>query len=334
MVINEIEDILQNNNLSYLMYSGGGGGEFLTSLIYEYSNIYKNNVHKPTLQQSRKDVENTSNNRYIINYPVFLNAMIDAYGMGRHNWLDLGMEAFQEQVLKCYKDYTDTYNFNTSIKQEVQLAKEFLKEKHLLRCHCCILPNTKSKVILQILDSQLWIKYARYLASIKVKLYISSFQDFLNIAWSMTQEWGDLDTSEYVLFKKNLFKLFNTMLKRDIKNVSCRVLHIIKEATFKNNYNIDVDELLNMNVVQLEELMVQVFPSASSQLHIYNDWYNQARAMENYTCYNISDSLKTEVLNELFDIDNPEFNKKLHAWHNNNLKLLSDNGVDIDPYII
>lgn len=70
--LERIKNILYSENLEFFMYRGGGGGDRLMALVYEYSEKYKNNSIKILTSE-------LENNKHHVEYPLILKIFADLY---------------------------------------------------------------------------------------------------------------------------------------------------------------------------------------------------------------------------------------------------------------
>lgn len=178
-------------NINYLMFRGGAGGEMLTSLIYKYSNTYKNNIES----RYQDDINKTS-----INYHRLF-AEITNLPQQNVSMSDLSARVLEEDIVEAESFLESNKNF-------------------LIRLHYINYRPILNRSYFLLLDDERWFDYAGLLVSFK-NMFTKT--EALNCLQSQDRKFGrELKEKELAMEKISEY-----MLKNNTDRISSIKLHLI-----------------------------------------------------------------------------------------------------------
>ena len=302
--LERIKNILYSDNLEFFMYRGGGGGDRLMALVYEYSEKYKNNSIKILTSE-------LENNKHHVEYPHILKIFADLYPAAKTLFPP---EIFILNIL---------IKQQLHIEEEIAAAEDFLKENQILRLHRNYNDIFKNRTVFQFLDSPDWFDYAGLLAQFKLKISVSdlfSYAENLRTRMKYIENYSLTDIQE----------LYNSLIEQNITKISTITLQALNNKLIKDKYTIK-----GLSMLSTADLYY-IYHTVGTNPH--GKWEEHAKYAKDTThcfnVYNFSESLKSNRLNDIYEINDPAFNEKLLEWHENNLELLSINNVNCSPYVI
>ena len=304
-----IRDVLCNYPQHYLMYRGGSGGEFLSDLISEYSDMFRK------FDPSRKTVvENT--NRTLLKLPFFYQS-VSAVRTRSTNFDDFVMDIYNIHKFN-----------NVDVHTSVDNALSFLKENSsppLFRTHVSFNPYfTKQNAHMILVDTDYWYDYKEILIFLKAHTLIKCNSDI------------------------ELANIFNYELGSSINNpVIHKLLNDAIDWTIKNNIKtlssiqIDTVKLMALDpTITLSDIFynspLDVFKKYNHINNSFLDYYNfvEPKMRDQVNIIKYSKLFNNGYLEDMFNIESDEFHAKLIQWHDNNLKLMLENKFDISRYTI
>ena len=267
----------------FLVYRGGAGGEFLSYLIYKYSNSYRNNEIKDSLL-SFHDV-----NKTIIEYPQFFKKLAE-------------LPQQEKNIL-----------YTLPLLQEDCISEaEYFLERHkkfIIRMHYVNSPILINRSIYILLDNKNCFDYAGLLLACKNQILIEQ------ISMMSTEH-----EKKYSLVIDNkddtIRKIINYMESNNLKTISALALSIIFLS------KLDINEILESNINDL------YFKYGHINFSNFEHYYSIFSPKPFKKIINFSDIFVKGILEDIFDIDDDMFRVELLNWHENNLALLGNNGVD------
>ena len=201
--------------------------------------------------------------------------------------------------------------------QDITDAEVFLEaHKNLLvRLHYTNYEPILNQSYFLLLDNEKWFDYAGLLVSFK---NIYSKNEILEYFVLQDRKFGRKLQEKELLVEKVL----NFMSDNNIDKISTIKLHLIHMLSS------DVDKILESSISELY---------SKYRYFIHGDFEEYSKAMKQKPfkkIINYSEIFKKGYLEEIFDINSPLFHEELMQWHENNLKLLAHNGVDIELFRI
>jgi len=299
-----IRNVLLNYPQYYLMYRGGSGGEFLTDNISEYSSKFRK------IAQSQKST--TSLNRTHLTLPIFYQ-MVSMVKTKTNNLDDFISDIERLHKIKCIdiKQSTDDAISFLLIDDAIPIVRTHLSRNSYFN---------KQNTHMILVDTPDWYNYREILLFLKT-----------NKTYQCTS-------------RKEIEDVFKYEIDTSINNLKAhtRLLDSIDWAV-KNNIisisNVHAEIIAATNIpfsdIFIEDAL-QLFKKYNHVDNSFLDYYNfyEPKLKNQVNIIEFSKLFNKGYLEDMFDIESNEFHDKLIDWHKNNLKLMSNNGFDISPYIL
>ena len=188
------------SQIEFLVFRGGGGGEFLSSLIYKYSNSYHN--------EEVVTSSNTTLNKTSIYYPSFFS-----------------------EIANSPQQNANILNILSQLKEEyITEAEDFLsrRDKFIARMHYVNNTILINRSIFMLLDEKKWFDYAGLLVAYKNQLHTDDISIELN---SHERKFGIIFGDKEVATRK----IINYMASNNLEKISSLKLSLI----YSNKLDID-----------------------------------------------------------------------------------------------
>lgn len=284
--IRNLERILSIlSQLDYLMFRGGSGGEFISSLIFKYSNTYKN---PDVLSSYQNEVNKTE-----IHYPHFFGVICN---------------------LPQQNANLTEYFGNTSDEDLIE-AEEFLTKypRFLIRTHYTNHQLLLDNTFFLLLDEERWFEYAGLLAALKNQCSIADIPYIFNFRnFKLNKRLSDEE-----LLKT---KIVESMQQNGLEKIS------IFQSDILHSSLASIDEVINTSI----PMLYQKYKYA-----IHGDYETYVNAMKRKNVkkiINFSNIFNKGYLEDIFDVTDPSFHEGLMNWHEKNLNLLQENGIDVSRF--
>jgi hypothetical protein len=309
-----IKNVLLNYPAYYLMYPGGTGGEFLSSLISTYSSKFRNiSTH----------IRVTDKNRTIVWLLPFFQ-ILGSCRIKKPQHVNTVNE-----LITAIKNQHDFLNFDIKEKTDEAIAYLNLdKNPPLIRCH--VSTNSffhNNNTYLLLADNKKWHTYKEILLFLKALL---NKHDCLTEARKI--KFFEYERSSSIHDAK-IFNLYNDALdwviKNDISELYEIQLDVIKHTyLLKNEITASFQEIFTTDPTTLFKKYNHIMCKFESEYNfIYPKLSNEVISVIKY-----SKLFKKGYLEKVFNIESDEFHEKLIEWHEKNLELMSKNGFDCNKY--
>jgi hypothetical protein len=284
---------LLSTPMHFLIYRGGAGGEFLSKQVYKYSSIYHNEL------AVSKDIEGV--NKTLIMYPNFFNSLMSI-----------------PQNTNNVADVLASIENETNIIQ----AEEYLKSYPsfpLFRGHYINNMYFRYRSFFVFLDEERWWHYAGLLVSLKNKLTREILTNpLIGEHYIRYDLWNDFIEDDATVSKIKDFMDSNSLI-----NLSNIYPTLAMNKTVRNNET--VEDILNYNITALyEKYHTVLYGEYSLYQKIINKPFMKLIKFSKY--------FDKGYLEDMLEIDSPNFHFELIEWHEKNLELMSINGVDIGKF--
>jgi hypothetical protein len=297
----DIKEIINNNPIHFIMYAAGAGGEFLSSTISKYSDRYQFIRAKNELLVNRWNTWHS----HLINYVCTI-AALD--GLKSNYNLDNIVTTTLDFLEKKDLNIDDIiYNADSAFKNHNNI--------NLFRLH---LSNntffTKENTFLLFLDKH-WLEYAGILVHLKAH---SQKLDNFDVLFDKVLKTGAGNNSlqEMIDYLKS---------SNDINLVTYGHLEIVKESKDSTGI-LDMNTFLRMSPGELFNQYKHITFKYYSDPSYFLKWQNRIRHTKNVIDY---DKIFTKgYLEEIFNIQGDEFHNELIQWHEDNLALIRNSGID------
>ena len=273
----------------FLMYRGGSGGEFLISKIYQYSEKYKN--ANPN-QWSITDVNKTK-----IRHPEFFELLLKIPQENKGAFNYLLKHDISDEIIDQAEEYLENCGDSTP----------------LFRCHYINNSHFLSKSFLVYLDEERWFDYSGLLVSLKNKYTAEQVVATLEYHKS---RYGTVDC-DIADVSKNIIDFMNSS---DMDKIHELYIYCLGISRITNN--LSFFDILNMSPAEL------YFKYKAAVMMDYTAYRNDAVQKSVHKLISYSKYFDRGYLEDMFEISSTVFHDELIGWHENNLALLSENGVD------
>jgi hypothetical protein len=291
-----------NTEQYYLMYTTGAGGETLVNLISKHSNNFRK-IHTSNIAY----FDNT--NRTVLTLPHLWN-IVSSLRLNDYADLDFLVDKVIE-VLRAGKH---------DIPHEIFKARCFIEGDQpppLLKTHVVFNQYFNNKTYLLVQDTEKWSKYCNYLGYLK--MYTTPFNKsvFEYVFTIMEHATGTAHIADRI----NIVRQY--VMTYDIEEMT----HAQLEATLLDEGALSCKEALSMKSIDI----LKMFPYDKFEPSYlsFNASLPQG-VKDNYKLLPYSKIFDKGYLEDIFEISGDEFHTSLMAWHNNNVKLLSDNGLQYE----
>ena len=297
----DIKEIINNNPIHFIMYVGGAGGEFLSSLISKYSKKYQ---HLPAIKQeyNRWQTLHSQLMNYFCSHSSMPNVGDD---------LDAIIDRTIDHIEKTNGDINNIiYNADSTFKyyNNTTLSRVHLSDNTFF---------TKENTFLLYLDSK-WLRYAGILMHLK-----SSSEKFHKFDLRFNSKVEQFQHGHSNNSINEMIEFLKTA--NDIDVVTVGHLEIVKEPKTDTG-ELDMNVFLRLSSGELfNQYKHLTFKYYTLPFHFLN-WENKIAKRVNIIDY---DKIFTKgYLEEIFNIQSDEFHSELIQWHEDNLALIKDAGID------
>ena len=299
----DIKEIINNNPIHFIMYAGGAGGEFLSSLISKYSEKYQ---HLPVIKQEY--------NRWQTLHSQLMNhfcSCASLFSEDRSDDLDAIIDRMLNIIEKTITDIDNIiYNADSTFKNynNTTLSRVHLSDNTFF---------TKENTFLLYLDSK-WLMYAGILMHLK-----SSSEKFHKFDLRFNSKVEQFQQGHSNNSINEMIEFLKTA--NDIDVVTVGHLEIVKEPKTDTG-ELDMNVFLKLSSGELfNQYKHLTFKYYTLPFHFLN-WENKIANQVNVIDY---DKIFTKgYLEEIFNIQSDEFHSELIQWHEDNLALIKDAGID------
>ena len=300
----DIKEIINNNPIHFIMYVGGAGGEFLSSLISKYSEKYQYIL----ATKEKNNRWHTLHSRLMSHFC----SCASIFSEDRSDDLDAIIDRILNIIEKTITDIDNIiYNADSTFKNynNTTLSRLHLSDNTFF---------TKENTFLLYLDSK-WLRYAGILMHLK-----SSSEKFHKFELQFNSKVEQFKQANYT---NNSLDEMIEFLKTadDIEFVTVGHLEIIKESKAITG-ELDMNVFLRMSSSELFNQYKHLTFKYYTEPRYFLNWENKIAERVNIIDY---DKIFTKgYLEEMFDIQGDDFHNELIQWHEDNLALIKDAGID------
>jgi len=294
-----IDSIFNEYKLHYISYDGGSGGEFLIAKLRQYSPLYKTNIEYEYYDNNNRTRLPISDFFAILSFSRInngnLNDLKDLIFRGLYRKSNCNLETVSEMV-----DYARTL----LVKDQPNLCKLHLTSNIYF---------DKSNTWTIHIDGEEWFDYTKKLRYFKVFEQVSKLKHAINN--NKANFWNSPSLS--VLDEFNLWAQNKGITEIKEMYMAC----IMMPEIFKNFSSFE--ELLNTPSRDLYMTYRSLLDKNYNRKKVF---YEEISKNTNRILF--SRFFEPGYLEDMFSITDPNFRKELITWHENNLKLISDAGLD------
>lgn len=298
-----IKHVLYDYPINYLMYPGGAGGEFLSKTITQHSNMFKKHT---------KFSVTTEVNRYHVPIPRLFH-IVSAAKIRKH---PESIEYFIN-IIKQKQEY-----LNFDVKEIVDEAILFLSgsKPSLLRCHMSRHSYFLNNSYIILPNTEVWYNYIKELLFFKLAEKVSicntDSEKIKFFEYEITSSVND----------PNVVKALNDGLEWVIKN---NVNELTQEKLYEITTTYALPNFSFEYIFSDKFVRVQNYSEVFKLFYDYFEPYYRNNRLPNLLYTRI---FEKGYLEDIFEIENNIFHDEVIEWHENNLRLLSSNNIDISLY--
>ena len=306
--LNKIERLLElAKTQDWLQFPGGSGGEFFALHISKYSPIYENLTHLTTVN---------SENRTVIELPKFFKLMASVPAMtGNLDDLYTGI-IHDAKILRLELD------------KELDIAEKFIKDKkYLLRVHYSVNEYfNKQNSFAIIPDNELWLEYSSLMRVIKACSYKLDY----NLASMYFDEYTSKSGRDRQKYDDALkWMLNNNQTEIYFGHIYC-IEYLDEIGSYKDIFTMSLVDIYNFFLNKIKKVHLPSCP-------VYHANFIQdstTMLTDNVNIIEYTKIFNKGYLENMFNINNPEFHQELLSWHTTNISLIKSYGFDTDKFII
>ena len=300
----DIKEIVNSNPIQFIMYVGGAGGEFLSILISKYSKKYQ---HIPAIKQGY--------NRWISSHSRLMNYFCSHASLFNPDLID-NLDTIINRIIDHIENEGGNiddiiYNADSTFKSHnnITLSRVHLSDNNFF---------TKENTFLLYLDSK-WLRYAGILMHLK-----SNSEKLRKFEFHFNSKVEQFKHSHSNNSMNEMIEFLKTA--DDIEFVTVGHLEIVKESKAVTG-ELDMNVFLRLSSAELFNQYNRITFKYYSKPWNFLDWEDKIAKRVNVIDY---DKIFTKgYLEEIFDIQGDEFHNELIQWHEDNLALIKDAGIDL-----